>query len=493
MAGIVPEISSSALTQTMLPIASQFQAPSTSLQVMITVSKLMLASLVLTGGRLGDIYGRQKILMIGTIGMGCAALLCAMSTSMNVVILARALDGIFSSLVIPLALALLVLSVDPKDLAVSIGYYLSFVGIAALTIPYLSATLVQIVTWRVVFLILAAIAFLATTFLWRTVSFANEQKVHSKLDLVGSLLCVLGLSAFIYGLIQSNPLGWRHPAVWEFVCAGVLIVGIFVIWELRTSNPLIDFSLFRNKVFTIAILSGMVIPFVGAGLSIPLLNYFRLVHDDSAALSTLQLMPLALATTLVSPIAGKAGLKMSPRIMITFGLILMAAGAFGLSFISASTSYILLIGPMLLIGSGVAFAITSRTQVVMGSVAPQFSGAASGVNTASGKLGSALGTAMVSTFFIAFGKMHYAALMSHTRLSTEQIRDATLAWRAARNASSLDTLDLPQSLIWNIETNFKAAYAYGLAKSELAACLLLLLCAVGVWFTLRNQSDVIRG
>ncbi len=488
-AGLVPEISSSVMTQIMFSASREFQAPPSALQMMISVSKLMFAALVLTGGRLGDLYGRRKMLLIGTAGIGSAALACAGSPSIELLVVARALDGVFSALVTPLALALVVFSAEEKERPAVIGMYISIMGIAALSIPYLAGSLLELVHWRVVFLVTAVFAMVGILLMWRLVSSEPISKSGARLDFPGSILCAIGLTSFVYGLIQSNPLGWNSPVVWFCVLGGLLILVLFVFWELRASQPLIDFKLFQNRTFSIAIMAGMVIPFVGAGLYVPFLSYFRLLRESSPSTAALLVMPLPLAAALLSPVAGKLARNGSPRALMSLGLLLMATGAFTLGWIRVDTPYVMLVIPMLLIGGGTAFALTSRTSVVMSSVTPDFSGAASGINTASGKLGSALGTALLSTIFIGIGRNNYLERMSSTNLSMDQIREATLAWRAARNSSALDTLDLPDHLVSQIESSFKSAFAYGLGRTEWIASLLLFGSAALVWFVLKSRAD----
>jgi MFS family permease len=487
LAGLIPEVSGSLLNQALGSIVAEFRVPITTGQLIISISKLLLAALVLPGGSLGDAFGRRKLLLIGTIGMGVSAPLSAMATSSAVLLILRALDGVFSALVTPLALATLISSLEKDQGSLMIGVYLSILGAGSLLIPYPVAFLLERFSWRLVFLVSAGMAMLATAALFVFVPVSKREPQARKVDIAGALLASAGLLGVVFAIIESNRLGWANARILGSLFAGIVLLFLFVGRELRNADPMLDLGLFRDRTFATAVAVGMVIPFVGAGLSLPLLYYFRAVGMDTPSTAALKIMPLGLATALVSPVAGKLTATYSPRSIMTAGLALMALGALGLSPIRPNSEFVALAFPMVLIGAGTALAVTQRTSIILSAVPAQQTGAASGINTTSGKLGSVLGTAIMTTMFLRLLRSDYVDRMNPSGLSAEQLRQFTQEWRhTVRDNASVNSLSVPPELVRDMETAFKDAFSASFGKAELLAALLLFSCAAVVWLGLRN-------
>ena len=487
LAGLISEVSGSLLNQALGSIVAEFRIPITTGQLIISISKLLLAALVLTGGSLGDRFGRRKLLLIGTIGMSVSALLSAMATSSAMLLILRALDGVFSALVTPLALATLIASLEKDQRSLVIGVYLGILGVGSLLIPYPVAFLLERFSWRLVFLVSAGMGILATAALFVFVPVSKREPQVRKVDVAGALLASAGLLGVVFAIIESNQLGWANTRILGSLFAGIVLLFLLVGRELRNANPMLDLHLFRSRTFATAVAVGMVIPFVGAGLSLPLLYYFRAVCMDTPSTAALKLMPLGLASALVSPIAGKLTATCSPRSIMTAGLALMALGSLGLSRIRPNSEFVALAAPMVLIGAGTALAVTQRTSIILGAVPAHQTGAASGINTTSAKLGSVMGTAIMTTMFLRLLRSDYVDRMNPSGLSGEELRQFTQEWRrAVRDNTSVNSLIVPPELVQDIETAFKDAFSASFGKAELLAAALLLSCMAVVWLGLRN-------
>ena len=468
----------------------EFRIPITTGQLIISVSKLSLAALVLTGGTLGDLYGRRKILIAGTMGMGVSALLCAMATSPALMLTTRALDGVFSALVMPLALANLISNLKKAERSFVIGIYLGILGIGSLVTPYLAGFLLERFSWRLVFLVPTVMSVLASVAVWLFLPATQPELNPRKLDIGGALFASAGLLSVVFAIVLSNEYGWANTGILGALFLGIALLILFVRRELRKPNPMLDLSLFHDRTFSTAVAVGMVIPFVGAGLSLPLLFYFRAVCMDTPSTAALKVMPFALASAVASPVAGKLAATQSPCNLLTAGLVLMAMGTLGLSPIHPDSEFIALAIPMVLIGVGAALAVTQRTSIILSAAPAEQTGAASGINTTSGKLGSALGSALMTTMFLKLFRFDYMDRMHRSGLTVEQLRTFTQEWRrAVREHTSVDALTVPPELVRDMETAFKEAFSATLGKAELLAALLLLSCAGVVWLRLRPSAS----
>jgi MFS family permease len=488
LAAMALEFSSATLRLALPHLAREFQAPLTTTQFIVTMSKLLFSSLMLAGGSLGDLYGRRRLLWLGSLGVGIAAALCGMASSTEGVLLARGLDGVFSALVSPISLALIVLAFEKNKRPTAIAMYVAVLGLADSCGTLLAGIVMQSLGWRAAFLVPGLAAALAAAIVLAVVPKEVPRPGNQKLDILGTLGWGAGLAGLVFGIIKSNQLGWASPIIWLSFLGGSAALVFFVWWEQRAAHPVVDVSLFRNRVFSVAMAVGIVLPGLTSGCSLLILSFLQLISRSGPVETALQMMPWTLTVAILGPLIGYLVPRLNARAMMSAGLALLGFGALGMSFVKPETPYGWMVLPLILFGAGSIATMTSRTTVVMNAVPSEASGVASAMNAATIKFGSTLGNPLVITLFLFLARGDYLNQMSPTGLSPDRIREVTTLWRKAlRESSSVDAAILPPELVEQVTASFRHAFAAGLDMTMLAVGALSLASAALVWFGLRDS------
>jgi MFS family permease len=487
LAAMALEFSSSALKLALPQLSREFQAPLTTTQFIVTMSKLLFSSLMLAGGSLGDLYGHRRLLWLGSLGVGIAAALCGMASSSEGILLARGLDGVFSALVSPISLALIALAFEKSKRPMAIAMYVAVLGLADSGGTLLAGIVMQSLGWRGAFLVPGLAAALAAAIVLAVVPKEVPNQDRQKLDILGTLAWGAGLAGLVFSIIKSNQLGWTSWIIWLSFLSGTAAMLFFVWWEQRAANPVVDLSLFRNRVFSVAMAVGIVVPGITSGCSLLMLTFLQVISRSGPVTAAFQMMPWSLTVAILGPLIGYLVPRLNTRAMMSAGLALLAFGTLGMSFVKPETYYGWMVLPLVLFGAGTIATMTSRTTVVMNAVPRESSGVASAMNAATIKFGSTLGNPLVITLFLFFARGDYLDRMSPTGLSEDRIREVTTVWRRTlRENSSMDSAILPPELVEQVALSFRNAFAAGLDNTMLAVAAVSLASAAMVWFGLRE-------
>jgi EmrB/QacA subfamily drug resistance transporter len=390
-------------------IRSALGGSASTLQWLSAGYTLAFAVFLITGARLGDMFGRRRLFLIGSAGFTLMSAACAAAPSTTVLIVLRALQGGFGALMIPQGFGMLKESFDEDEMSTVFGAFGPMMGLSALAAPILAGALVEAnlwgIGWRLVFLINVPIGIAAfagaVRVLPRTVAHPGI-----RLDTGGMLLIGAALTAIIYPLIQGRTAGW--PA-WTFVMlgAGALLLGAFVVWERRRyGDPLIEPGLLANRTYTSGIL--VALAFFGAfgGLVLCLSLFTQLGEGFSPIHAGLALIPMVVGM-LAGMGAGMALIGRLGRHLLHLGVAVVAAGTIGLALTvtGAETVSAWDLAPSLIaIGLGLGASIGQLFDFILAGVGMDEVGSASGVLEATQQLANALGVAALGTiFFSAFG------------------------------------------------------------------------------------------
>jgi EmrB/QacA subfamily drug resistance transporter len=370
---------------------------------------LSMAIGLLTGGRLGDIYGRRRMFVIGAVGFTLASLVCAVAWSPGVLIGARAVQGLFGAVMLPQGLGMIKQMFSPSEQAKAFGAFGPVMGLGAVGGPILAGWLVDAdyfgTGWRMIFLInlplgvfavLGAIKFLP--------EFRSERR--PRLDVAGVLLAAVAAFLLLYPLVQGRELGWP---VWVFVmlALGVALFGVFGVYEARRErrglDALVTASLFRKPAFTGGLLLGLVFfaALIGTGLIFTL--YLQVGLGYSPLKAGLTTLPQALGTV-AGFIAAGAGLsERLGRKLLLIGTVIMALGTVGVAvtvqLAGPDITPWQLIPAFVPLGAGMGLAMAPFFNIVLGGVDDEETGSASGALTSVQQLGGAFGIAVLGTVF----------------------------------------------------------------------------------------------
>jgi EmrB/QacA subfamily drug resistance transporter len=362
---------------------------------------LLLASLVLVGGSLGDLHGRRRIFAIGVAGFGAASLICAVAPSVAVLIAARALQGAFGALLVPSSLAIITAVFGPDERPAAIGSWTAGTSAAIAVGPPLGGLLVDALSWRVIFALNVPLVLVCLWLIARAVPQCPGDRSH-RIDVPGAALCALGLAGPVYALIEQPTLGWSNPRVWAPLVAGVGACGAFLAYERRAPDPMLPLSIFRSRNFAVGNLVTFVV-YAGLGAATFFIALFlQQVAGYTAFQAGLSLLPITLILVTLARRFGALSARVGPRLPMTAGPLVGGAGLLAFARLDERADYLTAVLPAsLLFGLGLAITVAPLTATVLQAADRRHAGIASGVNNAIARIAGLLAIAAVGAVVAA--------------------------------------------------------------------------------------------
>ncbi|MGH3916822.1 MAG: DHA2 family efflux MFS transporter permease subunit [Pseudonocardiaceae bacterium] len=369
-----------------------------TLQWIVNAYTLTLAALILLAGALGDRFGRRRVFLIGTVWFALASLLCGLAPSAEVLVAARALQGIGGALLTPGSLAIISSSFAATDRAKAVGAWSGLGGVAAAIGPFAGGWLVAI-DWRAVFLVNLPVAVFIIAVTLRHVPESLDTQSPPGLDVTGSVLAAVGLACLTYGLTElgeGSGGSANTVAVLLSGVAGVSALVAFVFVERRSAHPLVPLGLFADRRFSV---TNAVTLLVYAGLGVfffLLVLQLQVAAGFSPLLAGSAMLPVTVLMLLLSARTGALAERIGPRLPMTVGPLIAAAGFLLTLRIGPGASYLLDVFPAVVtLGLGLSLTVAPLTATVLGSADPRYAGTASGVNNAIARTGSLLAVAVI--------------------------------------------------------------------------------------------------
>ena len=367
-------------------IDADLEAGTAGLTWTVNAYTLTLASLILLGGSLGDRFGRRRVFLAGVIWFAVASLLCGVAPSIGFLVGARALQGVGGALLTPGSLAILQASFRPQDRSRAIGIWSGVGAVAAVIGPLLGGWLLDVGSWRWIFLVNLPVAGLVLM-LSRQIPETKDADAAQRTDVVGVGSAVVGLGGLTYGLTAVSV-----PAM----VVGATVLVVFVAHEARTPSPMLPLDVFRSRAFSATNLVTLLVYAALSGITLWLVITLQIVAHESPMRAGLSLVPLTACMLLLSPFAGAVSDRIGPTIPMTVGPLIMAASTAVLTRIDSDTAYALdVILPTIAFGIGLAATVTPLTATVLAAVPDHRAGIASGVNNAVARTGSLLAIAVL--------------------------------------------------------------------------------------------------
>ncbi|TWD81248.1 EmrB/QacA subfamily drug resistance transporter [Kribbella amoyensis] len=353
------------------------------LQWIVNGYMLMLASLILLSGSLGDRFGRRRIFVIGVVWFTVASVICAAAPTLEVMIAGRILQGVGGALLTPGSLAILQTTFAHSDRSKAVGAWSGLTSVAAAVGPFVGGWLVDSGSWRWIFLLNVPIALATVLITLRHVPETRDETMAPKLDITGAVLATVGLGGLTYGLISAGENGFGDPVVIGALLIGVAALVVFVEVERRSSHPMLPPGIFANLRFTGANLVTVVV-YGGLGTATFLLVvYLQTVLGYDALTAGASLLPMTLLMLTFSGYTGSLAEKIGPRIPMTAGPLLMGGGFLLMMRIQPGSSYLGAVLPaVVVLGLGLVLTVAPLTATVLSSVEDHHAGIASGVNNA---------------------------------------------------------------------------------------------------------------
>jgi EmrB/QacA subfamily drug resistance transporter len=355
-----------------------------------------LSSLILIGGSLGDIFGERRLYMIGVGGFGVTSLFCALAPSIELLVLARALQGVFGALLTPAALAVIASTFPPAERGKAIGAWTAWGGIGTVLGPLIGGQLVQSASWRWIFAINIPVVAITLVLVTRVMVAGRPRRADARVDFVGAALCAFGLAGITYGLIEQPRNGWGSPGVWLPLAGGALLFAGFIAWEAWSRHPMLPLSLFRRRNFAIGNVETFSM-YAGLGLLFFfLVLYLQQVAGFSPVGAGTTTLPVTAMMFLLSTRFGALADRHGPRFFMGVGPLVAATGLALFLRVDADVNYVTDLLPALVVFAlGLAMTVAPLTATVLADADESNAGIASGTNNAIARVASLIAIAAV--------------------------------------------------------------------------------------------------
>ncbi len=394
---MVVMVGNTALNVALPVLSSELGASNSQIQWMVDSYSLVFAGLLFTAGAFGDRFGRKGILQAGLVLFGLAAAYAGfIADSAGGVIAARAVMGMAGAMIMPATLSILTNVFPPKERARAVGLWAGVSGAGIALGPLLTGFVLEHFAWGAVFLInlpIILITLLAT--IWLVPKTADPE--HTSLDPVGAGLSIVGLVALVYAIIEAPVEGWLSAPTLGIGALGLISLISFVVWERRVKHPMLDMSLFARPAFGISSLSLTLTFFALMGMFFSLSMLMQLVFGYSPLSSAIRMLPVAATMMVGAPLSTRFVERFGKRLVVTAGMLVVAAGTVILATIGLDSSYLHLVIGMIVLSLGMSTAMSPTTDLLMSSVPRNRAGMGSAMNDTTRELGGALGIAVLGS------------------------------------------------------------------------------------------------
>ena len=356
---------------------------------------LTLASFLLLGGSLGDRFGRRRVFVVGTIWFALASLLCGLAPSIELLVAARALQGVGGALLTPGSLAMIAGLFEGEERGRAIGLWSGLTGLASAVGPFVGGWLIDAAGWRWVFLINLPIAAVVVWVAQRHVPETRDPDAAPRMDLPGAALAAGGLAGVTYALVQAGERGWS-AAVLVAAGGGLAALAAFVVVERRSRHPMLPLALFRSRQFSAANAVTFLVYAALGGIFFALVMHLQIVGRYSPLVAGSALLPVTALLLLLSGPAGALSGRIGPRLPMSLGPLVSAGGVLLMLRIGARPSYLVDVLPAATVfGLGLAITVAPLTSAVLAAAPSRYAGIASGVNNAVARAASLLAVAVL--------------------------------------------------------------------------------------------------
>jgi len=460
----------------------------TAMQWVVESYALLLTSIMLVGGSLGDIYGRKRTFMAGVVVFAAASAWCGLASSVSVLIAARCLQGIGGALLIPGSLAILGASFHESERGKAIGTWSGFTSITAAAGPVLGGFLIEHASWRWAFFINLPIALAVLAITIRHIPESRNEKAPATLDWPGALLVTIGLGGLVYALIESAKRPWSDPGLIAATLLGLSALAVFIAVEFYSRAPILPLGLFRSQTFRGVNLLTL---FMYGALS-GLLFFFPLnliqVQRYSATAAGAAMLPFILLMFLLSRWSGGLVDRYGARRPLVIGPIIVATGFALYALPGIGGDYWTTYFPAaMILGAGLAISVAPLTTTVMNSVSAELSGTVSGINNAVSRLAGLLAIAVLGVVMFAVFNRNLASGLSEPGIDSE------IRLEIESQREKLAAIEIPQ----HIESEQRAKIRKTIDESFLAgfrivmiiASALALLSGVIAWLSIKRTQN----
>ncbi|MES2277717.1 MAG: MFS transporter [Bacteroidota bacterium] len=459
LASAMAFIDATALNVVLPSLQKSLNASGADLFWILNAYLLMLASLILIGGAMGDKLGRRKIFMAGIFIFIIGSAACGFANSVLLLVAFRIMQGIGGALMIPGSLSLISSSINPAQRGKAIGTWSAFTTVVTMGGPILGGALADAGLWRYIFFINIPFGIAALAMLWLKVKENRDDDADRSLDYPGAIAIAFGLAFVTFGFLRIPAVGLYHWQVYGSLVLGILLLIVFIVIERKSKHPMMPLQLFANATFSGAnLLTFFLYAGLGAGMLFQSLNMVQ-VQGYSQLQSGLTFLPFTVLMITLARFAGGLADKHGPRLLLIIGPATAGAGLLILSFIKQThgpADYWTTFFPgVLVLGLGMSFTVAPLTTAVMTSVSDHFSGTASGINNAMTRISGVFANAIFGALAVLFFAGALQQEIKPLKL------DAKETQTILKQASNLGNADVPKATSAQHKAEIEKAFHNG--------------------------------
>jgi EmrB/QacA subfamily drug resistance transporter len=361
----------------------------------VSAYTLSLGVLLITGGRLGDIYGRRRVFLIGVVLFAASSLFISFSQSSAWLIGGRATQGIGSALMMPATLSIITNTFPPEERGKALGTWAGVSAMALAIGPVVGGYLVEYVSWQSIFYLNVPVAAGALAMTLFSTCESRDGTVLPRLDLAGIASISVGLGALTLALLEAPAWGWGSPRNVGLFAVAAAGLATFAAVERRVRVPMVDFSFFTSRTFLGASLVAFIVSFAMLAMFFFIAIYMQTIEHYTPLQAGIRFLPTTLCIIVISPLSGRLADRIGPRPLMTAGLVLVATSLFWQSHLSVGSGFAFLAPGFVLMGVGMGLIMSPMSAAAMNAVDRAKAGVAGGILSMSRMVGGTLGIAVL--------------------------------------------------------------------------------------------------
>ena len=450
---------------------------------------LFLASLLLVGGVLGDLFGRKRIFMIGTALFTLASIGCSLSTAIGPLIAARAIQGVGAALLVPGSLSLISATFPQSERGAAIGTWSGASGITAAIGPVIGGFLVEHYSWTWAFLVNAPLGVVLLLICAAKVPESKGGEATSKVDVAGASLVTVGLAGVVFALIEAPSRGWAATPVWGAAVVGALALMLFVRVEARSAAPMLPLGLFRERNFAGAnVLTLLLYGALGGSLFFLPLDLIQ-VQGYGATAAGAALLPFIAIIFVLSRWAGSLVDRFGPRLPLMVGPVIAATGFALFAVPSTGSHYWTGFFPAIsILGVGMSVTVAPLTTTVMNAVGEELAGTASGVNNAVSRTAALLAIAVFGIVLTLTFNARLSEELASLRAPTELV--SSIMGQREKLAGIIVPNGYSEATTSALKQAIDLSFVAGFRRVMLVSAALALLSAISAGIFIRGKNPV---
>ncbi|MDX6455872.1 MAG: hypothetical protein QOD48_1979 [Gaiellaceae bacterium] len=373
-----------------------------SLEWIVTAYALTFAALLITGGKLGDMFGRRRMFIVGLVVFTLASLACGLAPSAGFLIGARAVQGIGAALMKPATLSIITATFPPKERGQAIGIWAGVSALALAIGPLLGGLIVDNINWHWIFYVNVPVGIVGIVVSYFFITESRDTSHEQSIDLPGLVTSGASLLALSYALIEGNKHGWTSPEILGLFVGAAVLLAAFILLEMRQRLPMLDLSLFKIGSFVGANLVAMLVSLGMFGVFFFISLYVQNVLGYSPTKAGAIFLPMTILIILVAPIAGKLSDRIGSRWLMGAGMTIVGVSLLLYQRIGLHTGFWSLLPQLMLGGLGMALTMSPMTSAAMSSVPVDKAGVGSGVLNSFRQMGGSLGIALMGAILLSY-------------------------------------------------------------------------------------------